>query len=48
VLRFRPSRMSNIIPWFSENMADISRKLLEFEDFMKAKLRDEIAVQKYF
>jgi hypothetical protein len=40
--------MSNILPWFSENMADISRKLAEFEDAMQAKLRDEIAVQTSF
>ncbi len=48
MLIFKPSRMSTIIPWFSENMADISRKLAEFEDAMQAKLRDEIAVQLKF
>ena len=40
--------MSTILPWFSENMADISRTLAEFEDAMQAKLRDKIAVQTSF
>jgi hypothetical protein len=40
--------MSTILPWFSENMTDLSRKLAEFEDDMQAKLRDEIAVQTSF
>ena len=30
--------MSTLLPWFSENMADISRKLAEFEDNVQARL----------
>ena len=45
MLIFRPSRMSTILPWFSENMTDISRKLAEFEIAMQAKLKEEIAIQ---
>ena len=48
MLIFKPYRMSTILPWFSENMADISKKLAEFEDAMQTKLRDEIAVQTSF
>ena len=40
--------MSTLLPWFSENMADISRKLAEFEDNVQARLRDEIAIQSNF
>ena len=40
--------MSTILPWFFENMADISNKLAEFEDAMKAKLNEEIAIQTSF
>ena len=40
--------MSTLLPWFSENMADISRKFAEFEDTVQARLRDEIAIQTNF
>ena len=40
--------MSTIILWFSENMANISRRLAEFEEVMQAKLGEEIACQTSF
>jgi len=48
MLIIRPSRMNTILPCFSENMADISKKLAEFEDAMQAKLKEEIAIQTSF
>ena len=48
MLIFWPSRMSNILPWFSVNMTDISKKLAEFEDDMQAKLKEEIVIQRSF
>ncbi len=45
MLIFMPSRIGAILPWFSEKLADISRKLAKFEDAMQAKLREEIAIQ---
>ena len=43
MLIFRPSGMSTFVPWFLENMADISKKLVEIEDAMQVKVNDEIA-----
>ena len=37
--------MSTILPRFSENMADISKKLAEIEDDMHVKLNKEITIQ---
>jgi len=45
MLVFRSYRMSNILPWFLENMADTSKKLAEIEDDMRVKVNDEIAIQ---
>ena len=44
MLIFRPYRISTIFPWFSENMADISKKLAEIEDAMQVKVKEEIAI----
>jgi len=40
--------MSTILPWFSENMADISKKLAEIEDAMQVKVKDDITMQTSF
>ena len=40
--------MSTIFPWFSKNMADISKKLAEIEDVVQVKVKDEIAIQTSF
>ena len=41
--------MSFIFPWFSENMADTSKKLAEIEDAMQVKkVKEEIAIQTSF
>ena len=40
--------MSTIFPWFSENMADISKKLAEIKDAMQVKVKEEIAIQTSF
>jgi len=48
MLLFMPSMMSTIFPWFSKNMADISKKLAEIEDVVQVKVKDEIAIQTSF
>ncbi len=40
--------MSTILPWFPENMTDITKKFTEFEDAMQAKLKEEMAIQTSF
>jgi len=40
--------MSTVIPWFSEKMADISKKLAEIEDAMHVKVKEGIAIQTSF
>ncbi len=48
MLMFRPFTMSTILPWFSENMADISKKLVEIEVTMQVKLNEEVDIQTSF
>ena len=40
--------MITIFPWFSENMADIPKKLAKIEDAMQVKVKEEIAIQPSF
>ena len=48
MLMFMPSKMSTNLPWFSEYMANISKKLAEIKDAMQVKLNGEIAIQTSF
>jgi len=45
MLMFRPPMMSIVFPWFSENVADVLKKLAKIEAVMQVKVNDEITIQ---